>query len=161
MLSLCPILTRFQNFARFQRILDARVYRMRIDVSNMARSIYRSRMDTTRCTNPVIVDWYLTREKWEFGESEKKKKKYDEVNDRRERVREKLTNWEHDWERHIRNWIISQFDLKDLVLSASIRVSVFLPMKFRHSSRSEGGMLPWPKTISLRFPLDYYHHELW
>lgn len=55
---------------------------MRIDVSNMARSIYRSRMDTTRCTNPVIVDWYLTREKWEFGKSEKKKKKYDEVNDR-------------------------------------------------------------------------------
>lgn len=50
-----------------------------------------------------------------------------------ERVRGKLTNWEHDWERHIRNWIINQFDLKDVVLSASIKV---LPMKFRHSSRS-------------------------
>lgn len=50
-------------------------------------------------------------------------------------VREKLTNWEHDWERHIRNWIISQFDLKDLVLSAIPSESLFfLPMKFRHSS---------------------------
>lgn len=42
-----------------------------------------------------------------------------------ERVREKLTNCEHDWEWHTRNWIISQFNLRDLVLSASIRVSAF------------------------------------
>lgn len=63
------------------------------------------------------------------------KKRNTNADDRRERVREKLTNWEHDWERHIRNWIISQFDLKDLVLSAIPSESLFfLPMKFRHSS---------------------------
>lgn len=72
------------------------------------------------CRGPIFD------EKWKF----KKERKSNMTNGilviyRIERVREKLTNCEHDWEWHTRNWIISQFNLRDLVLSASIRVSAF------------------------------------
>ena len=71
----------------------------------------------------------------------------------------KLTNCEHDWEWHIRNWIISQFNLRDLVLSASIRVSassllllLLLPDEIPSVVFVRNGLYgatPWPKIISV------------